>query len=291
MIFVTGMKESGYDSLKNNQDKKISKWPMRLVWAFVIANLLFALNHVISIYAPPVDPSKVHKYREAAGKSTTKHIRIDGVDYDIPIGYFSRYVPSYTEVSGVLLWTLYPEFGVPNVTRTDVFHSDRRFDETRLLAKAKIHNPGRLQKALDHHLEKSPYMPSDIEMYGLLTFSLPEGIYNEGDIPFVQRDSNENLTTYIRCSVDTIQGYKGKRFPQCVHHFESDNLFLQASYNKKHLPNWKRIEDSWQALIKSFQKSAEQQNRINKIILPSQVDPQLIKLKTYTYKPNHKGEN
>lgn len=66
---------------------------------------------------------------------------------------------------------------------------------------------------------------------------------------YVEERENGEPKSYIECSLS-----ESVPAPTCRHHFEYEGLFINLSYRKTHLRDWKEVEVSTISLINSFKK-------------------------------------
>lgn len=90
--------------------------------------------------------------------------------------------------------------------------------------------------------------------YGLIHLTQPEGFVQDNSDMWVEREGERNIS-YITCSEKIAEN----SVPQCTHAIEVSNLsniYIQIRYDKRNLPQWKRIEDGVLQAFESF-KSPE----------------------------------
>lgn len=81
--------------------------------------------------------------------------------------------------------------------------------------------------------------------YGLTHFTQPEGYVQDWADVWVERKGKENIS-YIACDDNSVP------VPQCTHALEIGTIYVQIHYDKRDLPNWRRIQGGVVELIQSF---------------------------------------
>jgi hypothetical protein len=212
----------------------------------------------------PQDPYKI-----------TKHVRVNGVDYDIPRGYFRVFVPKYEQAIEIYLITMRPNLTILPKSERELFEEKKADEIVAILASdpTRINNPTRdpkkgpdfdraveQDKKLTHHTELVGYE------FGLEVYGLPPSRKNQtwGGIPYVRRE-NGKVTTAIRCGE--------KEYALCQHFFYDGYLTYDISYAKSRLKDWKETQNKVVDLFKGFRDRAKGK-QLDKIVIPeSLVDP------------------
>lgn len=83
--------------------------------------------------------------------------------------------------------------------------------------------------------------------FGLTHFTQPKGYVQDWDDVWVESEGKENIS-YITCDDDN-----SVPFPQCTHAFEIGTVYVQIHYDKRILPEWKRIQNGVLQMFDSFQ--------------------------------------
>lgn len=83
--------------------------------------------------------------------------------------------------------------------------------------------------------------------YGLIHLTQPDGYVKDKLDVWVERNGSGNIS-YITCDDDN-----GVPFPQCSHEMQTDGVYVSIDYDKRNLPNWKKIQTGVVELILSFE--------------------------------------
>lgn len=241
--------------------KKILKKLLKFIVIFLsVAVALYLISFTIRYMA-------AQAFRKAEWPDGTKHVRVAGADYDIPIGYFARRIPYYIESTDIYLKVFWPDFIVQPMSNAELMKQGKRDYVLRILA----HDP-RYIKDMDRLGESSFRITSYSSqitgtLFGLDTYTFdPAGVRDHGE-PFT-RQENGHYVTIIRCANDVLKG-ESSEFPRiCTHYFTDGYLLYQISYmNKPYLGHWQEIETKTKALFADFRKAAKDK-RYDQVIVP-----------------------
>lgn len=213
------------------------------------------------------------KNREDA-YTITKHVRVSGVDYDIPTGYFRS--KGYTEAKSIYLNIMWPDFSPLPRSERYIFRKGQQEQIIRLTASApmtmiSLEKVAQMYKKTTHRTILAGHQ-FDLEFYDL--FDRKE--IGQGEL-HIGRDENDQIIAVLNCGDDyfTINGKPSKNNPSCTHYFNDRQLTYKITYAKLYLKDWKEIQQKTQALFKEFREQAKQKG-LDKVQIPvNLVDPSI----------------
>jgi len=263
---------------KDDVPPEVNRKRLRLyVWIFLIVSLLsMAFQGLWSEYRRynPMSPAEyVNKKHAKDPYSPSKHVRINGVDYAIPLGYFWLKVPVYTQSTGFGFTAILPDLAILPVSERRLYEEKRYDNVIRMLANdpTLIWNPERdpkkgpdLEKAAEFSMEQTHHRALIDHQFGLEVYGLAKGeraAWKESDVPLIHRE-NGKIATVISC---------GQRL--CAHSFYDGYLTYQLSYFAVNLRDWKKIQDKVSQLFRGFRERAAQL-KLDKVRIPEKlIDP------------------
>jgi hypothetical protein len=198
----------------------------------------------------------------------TKHVRISGVDYDIPAVYLNS--RGYGEEKEIYLHAIWPGFLASPRSEGYIFRKGGQKQIMRLAA----HAPEgfiSLEKLADNYKETT--RPAGrrcaLESYD---FSDSKNIDN-GEL-HISRDNSGQIISVLNCSDDYyISGRPNN--PLCRHYFSDGQLTYEVTYSKLYLKDWKGIQEKIRALFKTFRERAKEKGLDKVQIPPNFVDPSI----------------
>lgn len=219
---------------------------------------------------------RVNEAQKDKPLSMTYHVRVGGLDYDIPQMYFREGKPRI-EIDAVYVEYLYPEYIPLTRERRENFERIPGGDMYAVRVSANdFRGRASMQKMADLKLSPLPGMrtvPSD-EIYGLSSYKqqdIETGTY----VPF---DFHEPFILYEQGVPKTVLGCweekKGK-IPICSHYFTDGTLMYELTYRRTFLPDWKDIESKTAALFADWHAKAIDKKYSDIVIGPQQMSPRM----------------
>lgn len=169
------------------------------------------------------------------------HTRIGGRDFYVPHNFFRHpQIGCGAEESGMLLRVLLPDLKPYSEETKEIFAAQRGWDMQMniLLGRPKLRP---FEELISDYLKEAAAQPPSAETHGLF-----HGRHEHGDDVFFHRDGLR-VTQLIRC-----RPVQPDRSPDCGHYFKFAGYDIKITYGRKHLPNWRLIEDSTTGLLASF---------------------------------------
>lgn len=197
-------------------------------------------------------PSKENHLSADTAKIVTGEI--DGQTYYVPEVYF---VPVAPGMSGpkdfsIYLQVLYPEFSPLLEPTQNLWTRGESYRYIRILAKYNQgkkfkYASGAAQARLDAIIRGRKNNQVVGEEYGLIhQTQTPDGIQDFDDVWIEKKDNR--IVSHITCGEKILK----TDVPQCVHWTYWDNFFVEIYYDKRLLPEWKRVQEEARALFDSF---------------------------------------
>lgn len=88
------------------------------------------------------------------------------------------------------------------------------------------------------------------EKYALILYSQPEKPLKSLDDVYIENVEGR-IASYIVCR----KAYDDTIIPQCVHYFIADNISYDVRYDKRLLPEWKKIQNNISSLVHGFKSN------------------------------------
>ncbi len=179
-------------------------------------------------------------------------VTINNVQLEIPKEYFvNRIPPSGSTQKDVGLAVVWPDFSPLPISEQKLWEAGRLNERIRYV----VSDPTKL-KPLPEFFEfaKSFHMASVNrgDLYGLKYFGHPSGQVIDRDELFVLSDESNKPRSLILCAKPESAHVKNAL---CKHIFAAGPLYVQASYHRKYLSEWKNIEQETKNLISKLQNN------------------------------------
>lgn len=262
--------------------QKLFLWCVLFV-LLAVAGFLYDLPYLIYRTFNPLSPAE--QVAQTGIKDPyllTKHVRVAGVDYDIPMAYFRRMVPSYTLDTQIYLDVHRPDFGILPMNENRMWEQGKSEDMLRILS----HDPaGHLSptKMLPHRIEATGRtIINDKTLFGLSVYLLPEDAIDKkmGRLYTLSKDGL--ILTLIACSDKTSQ----ISIERCTHFFTDGFLIHQTSYRYTRLSEWRDVEQGICSLFSRFRADAKKKNYGTTVIPDDKIAPQVFTQRNLDNKDN-----
>ncbi len=217
-------------------------------------------------YLPPGKEKSVAENK--SGREVLKHVRVAGIDYAIPVGYFRPPVELYIDQVAISLGVMKNDFSMlPENTET-VFKKGFGNEWVPILTTTTI-GPRTVNSFAEITMKRRGRNTVLREEYGLDLMYSPEGKSPDHGEMYIYKHGDEILT-FIRCS----KPQDANSVSVCTHHFDDNYIKYQLSYQKEYgLKEWRDLEQKTQALFKQFRQNAEELGLKDVAIDPSLVHP------------------
>lgn len=166
----------------------------------------------------------------------------------IPYGYF-KYGLADFEDGSISLEMIQPEF-IPFIKSGQQMLDDG--EHTKLIRILVNKDKGAVLNYSKHINDQISFFyafETVNQEYGLTHLTQPKGYVQDWDDIWVERQGEDNLS-YIACDDDN-----SVPFPQCAHSFKIGNVYALVDYDKRNLPNWKKIQNGILETFNSFKSS------------------------------------
>lgn len=253
---------------------------------FSLATTLFFGLHSLYLKYNPEQPAITAERVFKDPSKITKHIRINNVDYSIPVSYFNTRVPPWTVDESLYLLTVFPDFSAPSPQQAREYMSGKTHVGFSLLV-----TDQRFIKTVDQiakfRLENEKRTTSTGSQFGLDVYNTENQVGTGRLVPYLAKE-NGRIVTLITCSEEKIKGLDTVRPSFCTHYFSDKALLYHISYFKEYLPHWKKIENAIRALFIGFHEGAIEKGLDKAIVAPNKINPRIFTLKEITHPEQEK---
>ncbi len=271
------------DNQGEQPPNKLSPKQLKLLtafcWVFLIisiAGILWQAPNILYRHYNPATPQEVSSLvSQKTGKdpySITKHVRMNGTDYDIPVGYFAVMVPSYTQDTEIYLLVFRPDFTILPGSEMDVFNHGKEGRVLRILAHdpAGYKTPAQIAPSSMGLTGRS--IPTGKKVFNLDTYDFTSGVlHGKNGEPFTHSEEGD-IKTLLDChEYDPTSPSRGD--PTCQHYFSDGYLIYDTWYSRKDMKDWKEIEDKTKALFAGFREKAKEEHLDKAQIPPDRISP------------------
>jgi len=217
----------------------------------------------------------------------TKHVRIGSADYDIPMGYFIRAVPFYTQDINTYLAIHRPDFGILPMNENRMWERGKSEDVVRMLSRDRGASIS-VSEMLPHRIKKTRRSVLDREkLFGLDVYILPSGVVDEQMGRLYTYSENGRVVTLIECS----QKIDNTSLERCTHFFSDGFLVHHTSYRYSVLSEWRDVQQRTCALFDTFRARAKEKNYAAAVIPEDKISPHVLELRNSPRKENsYQGE-
>lgn len=268
-------------NLEPEQYKKLTRY----IWVFLIVSFIsMALHGLRLVYFKfnPKSPAEIVQQHAKDPYKITKHVRVSGVDYDIPVGYFADMVPYATEDLNIYLIVMRPDFTILPKSESKLWHEGRQGEVLRILADDPKHIKNMDYKA-KFIFKQTGYSTPSKKVFGLQSYSLSTGEKERwrGE-PYTSMEEGK-YKTVIECTNDS-----SIKYPMCAHYFTDGYLRYKINYRAQYLENWKEIEEKTSALFKKFRIAAKNKQFDKVVIQSERIDRLLAERRNRPINPDFK---
>lgn len=268
-------------NLEPEQYKKLTRY----IWVFLIVSFIsMALHGLRLVYFKfnPKSPAEIVQQHAKDPYKITKHVRVSGVDYDIPAGYFADMVPYATESLNIYLIVMKPDFIILPKSESKLWHEGLQDQVLRILA----HDPKHIKNMDDWaevFFQQTGHTTPSKKVFGLQSYSLSVGEKERwSGEPYTERKDGRYVTVIQCTNASFIKN------PGCAHYFTDGYLRYEINYRAQYLENWKEIEEKTSALFKKFRIAAKNKQFDKVVIQPERIDRLLADRRNRPINPDFK---